>query len=63
LINKENEIKTLKNAFDNLNPKLKEKKGFVEVVKNGKRVSLKEIKTDDIFYIQDCETKIKVKAL
>jgi len=63
LINKESEISALKNAFKSVNPKLKEKKGFAEVVKNGKRVSLKEIKTDDIFYIQDSTTKIKVKAL
>ncbi|MEO1923166.1 MAG: exodeoxyribonuclease VII large subunit [Nautiliaceae bacterium] len=60
---KEMRIKNLLDAFESLNPKKREKYGFAEVVKNGKRISLNDVKKDDIFFIQDTSNKIKVKAL
>jgi len=63
LDNKTNLIKNLKSSFEALNPKKREKKGFAEVLKDNKRISLKEIKKGDIFEISNSEVKIKVKAL
>ncbi len=60
---KESEIKALKNAFLALNPKKREKDGFAQIIKNGKKVSLNEIKKDDVFEVLNTEIKIKSKAL
>ena len=60
---KEMELKNLKHSFDIHNPKNREKEGFAEVIKNNKKVSLKEIKIGDIFEIANSEIKIKVRAL
>ena len=60
---KESELKTIKDAFLSSNPKNKEKEGFGQIVKNGKKIPLKDIKAGDIFEIQNTEIKIKSKAL
>ena len=60
---KDNEIKALQNAFVSLNPKKREKEGFAEVVKNNKRIALEKVNPDDIFFVQNTSTKIKVKAI
>jgi len=60
---KENELKSLKNAFLISNPKKKEKEGFGQIVKEGRKVSLNSIKVGDIFEVMNTETKIKSKAL
>jgi exodeoxyribonuclease VII large subunit len=62
LINKkENELNNLKNQYNLNNPKKKEKKGFVEISKNGKRVLLNELKKGDIIKLND--TKIQRSAI
>ena len=60
---KENELKAIKNAFFIANPKKKEKEGFGEVVKDGKKVALENIKRGDVFEIVNTKVKIKSKAL
>jgi len=60
---KSDEVNRLKNSFSLLNPKNREKKGFVELVKDGKRWDLKDIKKDDIFYIQNTSNRVQAKAL
>jgi exodeoxyribonuclease VII large subunit len=62
LINKkENELNNLKNQYNLNNPEKKEKKGFVEISKNGKRVLLNELKKGDIIKLND--TKIQRSAI
>ena len=56
-------VENLKKAYEISNPKKREKEGFGEIVKNGKRTALKDIKIDDIFYIENTSTSVKVKAL
>ncbi len=63
VVSKENELKSLFEVFEVSNPKKREKEGFAEIIKNSKRCPLKNIKTDDIFYIQNTTTSVKVKAL
>jgi exodeoxyribonuclease VII large subunit len=62
LINKkENELNNLKNQFCLNNPEKKEKKGFVEITKNSKRVLLNELKKGDIIKLND--TKVQRSAI
>jgi len=63
LSGKEKEYFSLKEAFKTLNPEKRQKKGFAEIVKNNKKIALEDIKTGDIFNIQNAKTKIEVKAL
>jgi len=63
LSSKEKELFNLKKAFETLDPRKREKKGFAEVVKNGRRVDLKEIKPGDVFDVSNSETTVTSKAL
>jgi len=63
LSGKEKECISLKEAFKTLNPEKRQKQGFAEIVKNNKKIALEDIKTGDIFNIQNAKTKIEVKAL
>ena len=63
LYTKENSLKSLKNVYESLNPQKREKEGFAEIIKNGKRTPLNKIEIDDIFFIENTTTSIKVKAL
>ncbi|QCT94338.1 exodeoxyribonuclease VII large subunit [Caminibacter mediatlanticus TB-2] len=60
---KEKQLNSLKELFEISNPKKREKEGFGEIIKNNKRVSLNEIKIDDIFFIENTKITIKAKAL
>ncbi|ACM93262.1 exodeoxyribonuclease VII, large subunit [Nautilia profundicola AmH] len=60
---KEKELINLKSAYETLNPKKREKKGFAEITKNGKRIDLKELKIGDIFDVSNADVLIKSKAL
>ena len=60
---KEKELINLKEAYSTLNPKKREKRGFAEIVKDNKRVSLEELKVDDIFNAQNTKTIITAKVL
>ncbi len=44
-------------------PKLKQKEGWAEVISNGKRVALSDIKKDDRFSIMDTTVKLEVVCL
>ncbi len=44
-------------------PKLKQKEGWAEVVLDGKRVELSNIKKDDNFVIMDTKVKLEVKCI
>ena len=63
LLGKEKEYFSLKEAFKTLNPEKREKYGFAEIVKNNKKTALENIKTGDIFSVQNAKTKVEVKAL
>jgi len=63
LSGKEKEYLSLKEAFKTLNPEKRQKQGFAEIVKNNKKIALEDIKTGDIFNVQNAKTKIEVKAL
>jgi exodeoxyribonuclease VII large subunit len=56
-------LNSLLKAYELADPKRKEKEGFGEIIKNGKRTSLKDIEIDDIFYIENTTTSVKAKAL
>jgi exodeoxyribonuclease VII large subunit len=57
---KEAQLKQLVNAFSLQDPKLKNKKGFAQISKNGKLISLEELKVSDAFELMT--DKVSVKA-
>ena len=63
LYKKNREIGALKNGFEILNPQKREKKGFAQIVKNGKKTALEELKNNDIFDVVNTYLKVKSKAL
>ena len=63
LYKKRKEIEALKNAYEMLNPKKRQKDGFVEIAKNGKKVKLENLKVNDIFDVVNADIKIQSKAL
>jgi len=60
---KEKELLNLKQAYETLNPENRQKKGFAEITKNGKRVDLKEINVGEMFEVSSADTLIRSKAL
>ena len=60
---KEKEINNLKEAYLAFNPKNREKVGFSEISKDGRKVSLEEIKKGDVFYLSNTRALLKAKAL
>jgi exodeoxyribonuclease VII large subunit len=60
---KEKELINLKEAYSTLNPKKREKRGFAEIVKDNKRVSLEELNVDDFFNAQNTKIIITAKVL
>lgn len=60
---KEKEVNSLKDAFIRLNPKNREKEGFVQVRIGNKKVLLDDIKIDDEFYVENATTSVLSKAL
>jgi exodeoxyribonuclease VII large subunit len=63
LENKKSFVSALKDSFEALNPQKRERDGFAEIVKNGKRISLEKIEIDDLFEVENTKTKITAKAL
>ncbi|CAA6816523.1 MAG: Exodeoxyribonuclease VII large subunit (EC [uncultured Sulfurovum sp.] len=57
------ELKTLEEKFQLSNPKAKQKEGWAEVVRAGKRVDLSLLQKDDKFVITDTKTKVEVLCL
>ncbi|HHD80224.1 MAG TPA: hypothetical protein ENK99_01250 [Campylobacterales bacterium] len=60
---KEQNLLALEQNIRLYNPKLKHKSGWAEVIVNDKKVSLSEIKENDIFTIMDLDTRLEVKCL
>ncbi len=56
-------LNSLEQKMKLYDPKLKQKKGWAEVISNGKRVALSEIKKDDRFSIMDTTVKLEVVCL
>ena len=61
LSNKENMLNNLKNSFEMLNPKNREKYGFAEITKDNKRVDLVDLKIDDIIEISNTKRRLKAQ--
>lgn len=59
---KENLLKTIISAYETNNPARKSKKGYAQIIKEGKAVSLSEIAVNEAFSLQDSEYKIDVTA-
>ncbi len=56
-------LNSLEQKMKLYDPKLKQKEGWAEVVLDGKRVALSEIKKDDRFNVADTMTKLEVVCL
>ena len=63
LYRKKREIEALKNGFEILNPENRQKEGFVEIAKNGKKIKLEDLKINDIFDVVNTYVKVSSKAL
>jgi exonuclease VII large subunit len=59
----DNELRYLLQRYTQLNPKTNFKKGYAQVLKNNKIVPLKELKIDEVFTLEDIDTKMSVKVL
>ncbi len=60
---KRNLLNALIEGYKQNDPKLKDKNGFAQILKNGKVVNLEELKVDDEFELQNFTTKLKAKIL
>jgi len=60
---KQKELDSLKNAFELANPKNREKEGFAQIVKNGRKTPLEELKIGDLFNLENTSTKVEAKVL
>ncbi|MCK4440497.1 MAG: exodeoxyribonuclease VII large subunit, partial [Sulfurovaceae bacterium] len=60
---KEQNLVSLEQNIKLNNPKLKQKSGWAEVILNNKKVSLSQIKENDIFTLMDIDTKLEVKCI
>jgi len=56
-------LNSLEQKMKLYDPKLKQKEGWAEVISNGKRIALSEIKKDDKFSIMDTTVKLEVVCL
>ena len=56
-------LENLKNAYETLNPKKREKSGFVEIVKEGKRIDINELKLNDIINLQNTQKSVTSKII
>ena len=62
LRNKENTLTTLQNAYKSADPKLKSKKGFAQIVKDGKIVDLATLDVGQEFEAQTSDTILTAKV-
>lgn len=62
LRNKENSLATLQNAYKSADPKLKSKKGFAQIVKEGKIVDLATLDVGQEFEAQTSDTILTAKV-
>ena len=61
--NKENALSTLENAYRSANPKLKSKKGFAQIVKDGKITDPDSLDTGQEFELQTSDTILTAKVI
>lgn len=59
---KEAQLKQLENAFSLQDPKLKNKKGFAQISKNGKLIALEELKASDAFELMTDKVSVKARV-
>jgi exodeoxyribonuclease VII large subunit len=57
------EVEFLKNSFSISDPRKKEKVGFAEIVKDGKRIAIENLQVNDEVYLQNTKTKLKTKII
>ena len=60
---KENNLKLLKDSFNQNNPKNHDKRGFAQIVKDGKIIAIEDLKKDDEFELQSSKVSLKAKVL
>ena len=60
---KEQILQNLLDSFETNNPQKRSKKGFAQIVKNNKLVSIEELKEDDEFEAQTSDIILKAKVL
>ena len=61
--NKENTLSTLKNAYESADPKHKSKKGYAQIVKDGKITDLHSLDVDQEFEAQTSDTILTAKVI
>lgn len=59
----QNQLTNMKKMFESNNPKLKDKKGYVQLLRDTQLVDIKSLQPDDEFEIMDSEVKVKAKVL
>jgi len=60
---KEQEIKLLINSYESNHPNKKSKKGFAQVTKDDKIISIEDLKIDDIINLESSNVCVKTKVL
>ncbi len=63
LSSKASQITSLQNAFEASNPKKKSKKGFAQIIKDGKIVDLEDIAVGEFFEAQTSDIILKAKTI
>lgn len=56
-------LQNLQNAYENNNPAKKDKTGFAQIIKEGKKVDLENLKVEDILEMQNAKIVVKAKVL
>ena len=63
LLQKQSIIKNLTQAFESNNPAKKDKVGFAQISKNGKKIALESLKIDDIFELSNSKITLNAKVI
>ena len=63
LQNKQNQIEQLKQSFELANPQKREKAGFVEITKDGKKINFENLKKSDIIELSNTKKKLLAEIL
>ncbi len=61
--NKQKLLSLFITSYESNNPQKRVKKGFAQIIKNGKITNLEEINTKETFYLLSKDTKLKAKAI
>ncbi len=63
LSQKSMQLQNLQNAYESNDPHKKDKTGFAQIIKEGKKVDLENIKVEDILEMQNAKVVVKAKVL